>query len=119
MPVHRGPLPHLISLPTGALLLLLLLLTLLLLRHLATSLNSLLGIPGIILPRSIPGITGNDWPQGRFCAEPPVCDKKNSPQRTAKKLAGVPGFEPGKCQIQNLVPYRLATPQHCLLHKQI
>ena len=26
-------------------------------------------------------------------------------------LAGVPGFEPGKCQIQSLVPYRLAIPQ--------
>lgn len=26
-------------------------------------------------------------------------------------LAGVPGFEPGKCQIQSLMPYHLATPQ--------
>ena len=26
-------------------------------------------------------------------------------------MAGVPGFEPGKCQSQSLVPYRLATPQ--------
>ncbi len=100
MPIHRRTLPHLISLPTRALLLLLLLLllTLLMMRHLATSLNVLLGIPEHILPRSIPGITGNDWPEGRFRAGPPICDKKNSPLRTAKKLAGVPGFEPGNAR---------------------
>ena len=27
------------------------------------------------------------------------------------QLAGVHGFEPWKCQIQSLVPYRLAIPQ--------
>ena len=26
-------------------------------------------------------------------------------------MAGVPGFEPGECQSQSLVPYRLAIPQ--------
>ena len=27
-------------------------------------------------------------------------------------MAGVLGFEPRKCQIQSLVPYRLAIPQY-------
>ena len=27
------------------------------------------------------------------------------------KLAGAPGFEPGGCQSQSLMPYRLAMPQ--------
>ena len=26
-------------------------------------------------------------------------------------MAGVPGFEPGECQSQSLMPYRLAIPQ--------
>jgi len=30
----------------------------------------------------------------------------------AWKLAGVGGFEPPQCKDQNLVPYRLATPQY-------
>ncbi len=29
-------------------------------------------------------------------------------------MAGVEGFEPSECQSQNLVPYRLATPQYYL-----
>lgn len=33
------------------------------------------------------------------------------------QMAGVLGFEPRKCQIQSLVPYRLAIPQcFCLLN---
>ena len=27
-------------------------------------------------------------------------------------MAGVPGFEPGKCRSQSPVPYRLAIPQY-------
>jgi hypothetical protein len=27
-------------------------------------------------------------------------------------MAGVPGFEPGQCQSQSLMPYRLAIPQY-------
>ena len=27
-------------------------------------------------------------------------------------MAGAPGIEPGKCQSQSLVPYRLAMPQN-------
>lgn len=32
-------------------------------------------------------------------------------QHDIRKMAGVVGFEPTKCQSQSLVPYRLATPQ--------
>ncbi len=31
--------------------------------------------------------------------------------KLTNKIAGVPGFEPGKCWDQNPVPYRLAIPQ--------
>ena len=33
-------------------------------------------------------------------------------------MAGVLGFEPRKCQIQSLVPYRLAIPQ-CLMRNDL
>ncbi len=33
------------------------------------------------------------------------------------ELAGVPGFGPGRCQSQSLMPYRLAIPQHKVVER--
>ena len=37
--------------------------------------------------------------------------RKKDPKILELSMAGVPGFEPGRCQIQSLMPYHLATPQ--------
>ena len=38
-------------------------------------------------------------------------NKKTEDFSSAIGMAGVLGFEPRKCQIQSLMPYRLAIPQ--------
>ena len=37
--------------------------------------------------------------------------RKKDPKILELSMAGVPGFEPGRCQIQSLMPYHLAIPQ--------
>lgn len=52
----------------------------------------------------------------RYC----VCNLRKSIKKTENcfsvmGMAGVLGFEPRKCQIQSLMPYRLAIPQYAYL----
>jgi hypothetical protein len=42
-----------------------------------------------------------------------IISQVKTPEGVCVKMAGVEGIEPSKCQIQSLMPYRLAIPQ-CL-----